>query len=221
MCCVLALAAFIFAVEFGLNRARGRFALSRSWKVTTGTVFARDLRNHLSISVRYSVEGRFVEQTYEGSEKNVGDAVLVYYSPKDATLSDIRNPADSLRRDLQLFLAACVVLGTFASIFITFPAIGQALAWPLAKFQVKPRFVTTWVAVAVFIGTASNLILQRSDWWLWLADALVVGGTTLLCIRAFRLALDDPWGVYLKSRTFVIGGLLVLVGQIVGWGQWR
>ena len=57
--------------------------------MTTGTVVTVDRQNHLSISVRYSVEGRFIEQTYEGSEKSVGEAVYVYYSPKDATVSDI------------------------------------------------------------------------------------------------------------------------------------
>jgi hypothetical protein len=69
------------------------------------------------------------------------------------------------------------------------------------------------------IGTASNLILQRSGWRLWVALALVVGGTTLLCIRAFRIALDVSWSVYIKSRTFIAGVLLVIVGQVIGWGS--
>lgn len=77
-----------------------------------------------------------------------------------------------------------------------------------------------WVATAVVIGTVSNLISQPGGWRLWLADALVFGGTTLLCARAFRIAIDVPWSVYVKSRAFTIGVLLVLVGQFVGWSQW-
>ena len=127
ICCVLALAVFGFGVEFGLNGAQRRIVLSKSWKVTTGTVVGFDRRNHNSITVRYSVENRQVEQTFQGSEKGVGEAVCVYYSPKDANLSDIRNPADSLQNDLQIFLIGCVVLGTFTSIFVTFPVIGRAL----------------------------------------------------------------------------------------------
>ena len=110
------------------------------------------------------------------------------------------------------------MLGTVASI-INFPVIDEALAWPRAKFQIKPRFVTTWVAAAVLAGTASNLILLRSGRRLWLADALVVGGTTLLCLRAFRVALDVPWIAYIKSRTFLIGVLLLLTGEVIVWRQ--
>ena len=221
ICCVLALAVFGFVVEFGLNGAGRRVALARAWKTTTGTVIARDTRNHNSISVRYSVEGRQVEQSFQGSDKGIGEAVCVYYSLKVATLSDIRNPALSLRNNLESLLAGCLVLGTFASIFISFPVIGHALTWPRARFRVTPRFIMAWVATAVVIGTVSNLLSQPRGWRLWLADALVFGGTTLLCIRAFRVALDVPWMVYIKSRTFIIGVLLVLVGQVIGWGQWQ
>jgi uncharacterized protein DUF3592 len=189
MCCVLALAAFIFAVEFGLNGARRRVAFSRSWKVTTGTVFAVDRQDHLSISVRYSAEGRALEQTYEGSEKGIGDAVPVYYSPKDATVSAIRNPADSLRRDLQLLSIACLAFGTLFSCLINFQVVGEAFARPWPTFQMTPRLVMTYTATGVFIETGSNLILRHPGGRLLLADALVVGGTTLLCIRAFHVAL--------------------------------
>jgi hypothetical protein len=135
ICCVLALAAFALAVEFGLNGGARHVALARAWKTTTGTVIARDTRNHNSIAVRYSVEGRQVEQSFQGSDKGIGEAVSVYHSPKDATLSDIRNPALSLRNNLESLLAACLVLGTFTSIFTSFPVIGHALAWPRATFR--------------------------------------------------------------------------------------
>ena len=40
ICCVLALAVFVFGVEFGLNGASRRVVLAKSWKVTAGKVVA-------------------------------------------------------------------------------------------------------------------------------------------------------------------------------------
>jgi hypothetical protein len=215
--CAFCFAALTLGVQFGLNGAGRRVSLARSWKVTTGNVVAVDRNNHLSIAVRYSVEGRQVEQTFQGSEKGIGELVTVYYSPRDATLADIRNPASSLGDDLKLLSVGRVGFGLFLSIFSNFRVVDQTFAWPWLTFHPTPRFVMTYILVAVFIGTAANLVFQPHGWKVWLAGASVLGGTILMCVAAFRLAVEIPWKVYFKSRIFVYGVLLVLIG----WGQWR
>ena len=216
--CVLTLEAFLFGLAFGLAGEGRRVMLSKEWRVTTGRVMTVDRSNHNSVTVRYNVDGRRIEQTFAGSEKGVGDIVDVYYSPTDANLADIRNPTVSVRHDLRLLFLAGLVLGTFISVIISFRAINEALAWPGTKFRLKPRFAMTWVAIATLVGTVSKLLSGSAGPRMWLADAFVICGATLLCVEAFRLASETPWTVFVRSRLFIFGLVFVIIGQFIGWG---
>ena len=215
--CVLTVEAFLFGVAFGLAGEGRRVTLSKDWRATTGTVVTVDRSNHNSVTIRYNVDGQQVERTFTGSEKNVGEVLDVYYSPSDLNLADITNPSVSVRHDLRLLFLAGLVLGTFISVIISFRAISHALAWPWTKFRLKPRFVMTWVAIATFIGAASNLLSAPIGTRVWLADAFAVCGATLLCVEAFRLASEIQWPVFVRSRLFIFGLLFVIIGQLIVW----
>lgn len=216
--CVLTLEAFLFGLAFGLAGEGRRVMLSKEWRITTGRVMTVDRSNHNSVTVRYNVDGRRVEQTFTGSEKGVGDIVDVYYSPTDVNLADIKKPTVSVRHDLRLLFLAGLVLGTFISVIISFRAISVALAWPWAKFPLKTRFVMAWVAIATVAGAIATLLSGSVGPRMWLADAFVICGATLLCVEAFRLASETPWKVFVRSRLFTFGLVFVIIGQLIGWG---
>jgi len=218
--CVLALEMFIFGSAFVLGDFAHRIALSKSWTTTTGRVVAVDRDNHNSVTVRYSVEGRVIDQTFQGSKKEIGQPVNVYYSRHDATLADIRNPSVSVPNDVRFLSLLGLVFGTFCSMPYVFRAFGQVLGWPWTRFRLTPRFAMTAIAAGVFIGTVANLFSRRGGYRLWMADVLVVCGTALLCIRTYRVASETTFWIFVKSRLVIVGVLLVVAGQLVSWGQW-
>jgi hypothetical protein len=215
--CVVALEAFVFAVAFGLAGAGRQVTLSRDWRTTAGIVMAVDRGNHNSVTVHYTVDGRQIEQTFSGSEKNIGDGVEVYYSPNDGHLADIENPTLSVRNDLRFLSLAALALGTFASVFINFRSAGRALAWPLVSVRLSPRFAMIWIAIAVLAGIVSGLLFAPVGRQAWLPHAFTVCGVFLLCLRAFRLAGEASWNRFVRSPIVVLGVALVVISQLIRW----
>jgi hypothetical protein len=213
--CVITLEVFCFGA-FGLGGVAHRISLSRSWRVSTGTIVAVDRNNHNSITVLYPVEGRPIERTFTRSERDVGENVTVYYSPIDPTNADIENPAVSLRNDLRFLFLAGLGLGTFASIFINFRIAAEALARPWTMFRLTPRFAVGWMAIAVLIGSVSSLGSSAEERPAWLSRALVLCGTAFLCVQAFRTA-SASWSLFLRSRMFIVGAFFIVVGQLISW----
>lgn len=214
---VFVLELFFFCVTFGLTDAGTRVRLSRSWRVTTGTVVAVNKANHNSITVRYTVNNRQIQQAFNGSEKSLGDIVEVYYSPSDWHIADIENPTLSVENDLRFLLLSGLVLGTLASVLINFRAVGRALVWPWTKAHPSPRFVVTWIGIAVLVATLSSVLSAPVQVQPWLARGLVVLGAALLCTQAFRMAAEISWYRFLRSPLALLGVLLVVVGQVVQW----
>jgi len=213
--CVAALDLLFFGAFFGLAGEWRYVQLARSWGVSTGTVVAVDRGNHLGITVRYSVNGREIQQAFGGSYKNVGDTAEVYYLAKDPTMADIRNPREWLKNTLRVFLLGNLVLGAFVALMIHFPAVGQALSWPWSGFRIRPRFALTWIAIAVLIGSIGPFFSGTLGGRLLLADAFVLGGPGLLCRRAFQLPYETSWCVFAKSTAVLVAVFLIVSGQLV------
>jgi hypothetical protein len=208
---------FVFGLLFGVLGAWRRVELAKSWIETTGRVEAVEPGKHNSITVRYTVGAQVIETNFSRSTKTVGDAINVYYSPKDPSLSDIENPEDSIRRDTRFWELACLALGTFAAISIHFRAIGLALSWPWTKIRSTPRTIVSWTAIGVVAGTVAGAFSVRAGVRLWLADVFMLGGITLLCIRAFRVAPGVAWIVFVRSKMILVGAVLLLIGSLIGW----
>ena len=215
--CVVAVEVLAFALALLFLGIGRRVALSRSWREVQGTVLAVDRKNHLSVTVGYSVGSKMVVQTFQGSYRRVGDLVQVYCSPDDPSLSGIENPSSALRHEIRLFVLAGVMLGTFLGLAFGLHAINEAFTWPWFSLRPTPRLALLVVSFGVVDGIASSLVSDRNGARLWFAHGLVLSGTILLCARALRLAPEVSWSEFVKSRTSGIGMLLVVIGQIVRW----
>jgi len=206
---------FFFGAMFGLFGQWRRIELARSWQTTTGTVVAVDRGNHLSITARYFVNHKQFEQTLAPSYKTVGDAVVVYYLPSDPNVAGIENPRDWLDNTLRVFLIGTIMMSAFVAVMIRVPAVGQALSWPWSGFRIRPRFAMIWIAIAVLVGSVVPLFAGAVSGRLLLADGLVLGGTALLCRRAFQLPYEASWRIFARSRTVLLAVALLIAAQLV------
>lgn len=191
-------------------------SLSKSWTVAEGTIVQVDRAVHLSITVDfYTAGGKRNEQVFQGSYKNIGDAVDVYYSPVDPSNADLENPEDRLRSEIRFRALASLMLGTFAASLIIFPSLGQVLGWPWTKITLKPRFAFGLIAPYVVIASIVGLISGRFGALILLGDGLAISGIGILCWRAFRLPQAAPWSTFVRSWEIPVAVILIITAQFV------
>jgi len=191
-------------------------SLSRSWTIAKGTIVGVNRGQHLSITVNYAADGKRIDQVFQGSYKNVGDSVDVYYSPVDPTNANLQNPEELLRSEIRTWALASLMLGTFAASLIIFPSLGQVLGWPWTRIVLKPRFAFGLIALYVVIASIVGLISGRFGALMLLGDGLAISGTGILCWRAFRLPEEAPWSAFVRSWQVAIATVLVVAAQFVG-----
>jgi hypothetical protein len=190
-------------------------SLSRSWAIAKGTIVGVDRRQHLSITVNYSANGKRIEQVFQGSHKNVGDSVDVYYSSVDPSNAALENPEDLLHSEIHTWALASLMLGTFAASLIIFPSLGQVLGWPWTKARLRPRLAVALITLSVLIGSAVGLASGRRGVLILLADGLVMCGLGLLCRRALQLPSEAPWNIFVRSWEVPLAVILIITAQFV------
>jgi hypothetical protein len=94
--------------------------LAESHSVTTGKIIETYPQVHSICKYRYSVEGKFYEQTGRPcGDDVVGEEVTIYFSPRDPSRSVIADPERLFLNDLIPSLLALVL----------FPIIGAVVAY--------------------------------------------------------------------------------------------
>jgi hypothetical protein len=192
-------------------------SLSKSWATAEGTIVGVDRAQHLSITVDYdTVDGKRIEQVFQGSYKNVGDGMVVYYSPVEPSNAALENPEALLRSEIRTRALVSLPLGTFAASLIIFPSLGRVLGWPWTRITLQPRLAFGLIALCVVIASIIGLISGPFRPLILLGDGLAITGTGLLCWRAFRLPREVPWSTFVRSWQVVIAAVLVVAAQFVG-----
>lgn len=217
--CLIGLEAFCFLVAFPIVGGYQAIILSRSWRVTTGTVVAVDRGNHDSATVRYLVGGQEFSRAFSRPFTSVGESMDVYYSPEHPPLSSLERPDLSLRGEIRFFGLGGLIQATFVALMIeVYRLVGSP--WTLlVGLTHRPRFVMTWIAIAVLVGVIARSFSAGVSGRLWLGDACVLSGVALLCARAFRIPSDVSWMTFARSRAFAVGVLLILAGQLTAWNS--
>jgi len=211
----IACVAVLYAGTWVFFGTGGLVSLSRSWTIAKGTVVSVDRGQHLSITVNYAADGKRIEQVFQGSYKNVGDSVDVYYSQQNPSNADLENPEDLLRSEIRTWTLASLTLGTFAASLIIFPSLAQVLGWPWTKIRLAPRLAVGLIALSVLIGTGVGFTSGRRDVLILFADGLVISGLALLFRRAFRLPSETPWKIFVRSWEVPVAAILIVAAQFV------
>jgi len=213
--CVLGLELFVFAFAFGQMDEYNSIVLARSWRLAKGVVLSIDRGNHEAISVRYIADGSEVERTFTGSERNVGDVLDVYYSPKNPKIAKLEEPEQALRNEISLFATAGLMGGTFLA-FSRERKDATHPRRPWSHFCLTPRLAMASLATGELIEVPRKLYALPSTRY-WLAYGCVICGTALLCARAFKAPAGLSWTVFVRGRNFIAGALLMATGLLAAW----
>ncbi len=71
------------------------------------------------------------------------------------------------------------------------------------------------LCLVLLVGFSLGLKLGVLFGRFWISEILILAGPAMLCVRAFRIARDAGWRVFVSSRTFAFGVLLYAAGQLL------
>jgi hypothetical protein len=199
--------AILFAVAFGVPEL---LVLDMRSRAAVGRVVSTAPEKHGSVTVEFSLpEGTFQWELAPYSQP-VGESVQIYYDPRRPSRFVIENPAILLRSRFGFTLVCAELLSAF--VLAARSARGRVPALGSAAFIASPRVAAALVSAGCVVGSASEMLLGPTTARSLVSDVLVLSGCFVLVRDAF--AGRAGWAEALRSRTFLSGILLVVLGEV-------
>jgi hypothetical protein len=134
----LSLAAIFALLTALLFDLPGKTKLTIQFASTIGKVTSTRRSDHGLVTVKYSVAGTDYQQSFVAPTLNIGDSVIIYYSPSNPDLADNNNPITSLENSIAITVIASLLFPTFLLLSYRFPQLRGI--WHFAP-RVAPRFL--------------------------------------------------------------------------------
>ena len=123
--------------------------------------------------------------------------MTVYYQANNPDNAELADPRKLLGNDLLVCAFAVIVFPTFILASTRFSA---------------PRLMTTVFVAFIIISIGLEACSGTIHGSQWIRAALALAGVTLLLVRVLRVPHDAGWRTVAKSKLFILGLLLVVVG---------
>ena len=164
----------------------------------------------MSATIAYSAGGSAFQRSFPGVGEPVGSPMAVYYDPLDPANATIREPGSFVKGEIVSAIAACLFGGTgLLMCVLAWQGRRRARAAPARDL----RIMLALVSVGVVGGFGVRLVSTGVHGLAIVESALVLSGTAMALVGAFRAPDEHRARQIVRSR-MLIGGLVLVVGGL-------
>jgi hypothetical protein len=190
--------------------------LARNYVSASGEVLSVDTSNHLAAKIRVNVKGVNRELTVFGCVCAPGAVINVYFSPGNPDVASWDPPEAHYRANVVLMLWGSVILGGAMAVMATrwVPNVNQD--WLPFDRSRRPKVAAILSLLGVLLGGAISLQLGMLGKWGWVSYSMACLGSVLIVERAWKLAPSVSMLSMFRSKSVLLGALLILAGVLLG-----